>query len=177
MTHINEGSEEYKKFFASALKKFGVKSPTDLDDDKKREFFNYVDKNWKAKDEVKESDFGAKIDAYQKGLGALNSYASTLETLGLKKKGKVVLKSSKMIQRSLVKRLKEFKASDLDEVNERKIYEVGSPLNSYLSHALNDVGHLLDVAKDKEHGPDAYESWKKSAKLLVAATKLLRKVK
>ena len=40
--------EEYTKFFNAALKKFGVKSPADFKDDaKKKEFFNYVDKNYK----------------------------------------------------------------------------------------------------------------------------------
>lgn len=37
--------EEYEKFFKAALKKFGVSSPDELGD-KKKEFFNYVDKNW-----------------------------------------------------------------------------------------------------------------------------------
>ena len=55
--------------------------------------------------------------------------------------------------------------------------EVGSPLNSYVSHELQDMKHLLDVAQDKEFGPDAFSSVKKSAKLLIAAIKLLRKVK
>ena len=40
--------EKYKEFFQSALKKFGVDSPADFKDDaKKKEFFNYVDKNYK----------------------------------------------------------------------------------------------------------------------------------
>ena len=39
--------EKYQKFFQSALKKFGVDSPADLDGEKKKEFFNYVDKNYK----------------------------------------------------------------------------------------------------------------------------------
>ena len=43
--------EEYQKFFNSALKKFGVSSPDDLDDDKKKEFYNYVDKNWQGDNE------------------------------------------------------------------------------------------------------------------------------
>jgi hypothetical protein len=44
---LAEGSkEEYEKFFRAALKKFGAKSPADLDDDKKKEFFNYVEKNY-----------------------------------------------------------------------------------------------------------------------------------
>lgn len=44
---------EYQKFFKSAMDKFGVKSPKELSDKKKKEFFNYVDKNYKAKSEVK----------------------------------------------------------------------------------------------------------------------------
>ena len=42
---------EYQKFFKSAMDKFGVKSPKGLSDKKKKEFFNYVDKNYKAKSE------------------------------------------------------------------------------------------------------------------------------
>lgn len=38
----------YEEFFQSALKKFGVSSPDELEDDKKDEFFNYVDANWDA---------------------------------------------------------------------------------------------------------------------------------
>ena len=43
--------EEYQKFFNSALKKFGVSSPDDLDDDKKKDFYNYVDANWQGDNE------------------------------------------------------------------------------------------------------------------------------
>ena len=40
---------EYEKFFAKAMKKFGISSPSELkDDDKKKEFFDYVDKNYKS---------------------------------------------------------------------------------------------------------------------------------
>jgi len=48
--------EDYEKFFAAALKKFGVDSPAQLKtDEKKKEFFDYVDKNWEGKGEVKEA--------------------------------------------------------------------------------------------------------------------------
>jgi hypothetical protein len=54
-TEAKSGDKEaYEKFFQSALKKFGAKSPADLDDKKKKEFFDYVDKNWKADDEKTE---------------------------------------------------------------------------------------------------------------------------
>ena len=43
--------EAYQKFFNSALEKFGVSSPDDLDDDKKKEFYNYVDANWEGDNE------------------------------------------------------------------------------------------------------------------------------
>ena len=53
--NIKEGSDEYEKFFQSALKKFKVDSPADFKtDDKKKEFFNYIDKNYKAKEEEKD---------------------------------------------------------------------------------------------------------------------------
>jgi hypothetical protein len=39
--------EKYEKFFKAALKKFGADSPADLDGEKKKEFFNYIDKNYK----------------------------------------------------------------------------------------------------------------------------------
>ena len=47
---IDEG--DYEEFFQGAMKKFGIKSPDELDDDKKKEFFNYVDANYKAKKET-----------------------------------------------------------------------------------------------------------------------------
>ena len=48
---IEEG--DYEEFFQGAMKKFGISSPDELkDDDKKKEFFNYVDANYKAKKET-----------------------------------------------------------------------------------------------------------------------------
>ena len=38
---------EYQKFFAKALKKYGKSSPSEMSDDEKKEFFDYVDRNWK----------------------------------------------------------------------------------------------------------------------------------
>ena len=42
----------YEEFFQKAMKKFGISSPDELDDDKKKKFFNYVDKNYKADNET-----------------------------------------------------------------------------------------------------------------------------
>ena len=43
---------DYDVFFKSAMKKFGISSPDELDDEKKKEFFDYVDKNYKAEKET-----------------------------------------------------------------------------------------------------------------------------
>ena len=54
---IEEGrDEEYEKFFQSALKKFGVSSPSELKGDKKKEFFDYIDKNWEGENEEDEEE-------------------------------------------------------------------------------------------------------------------------
>ena len=45
------GKEAYAKFFKATLKKFDVKSVAELDDEKKKEFFNYVDKEWEGTNE------------------------------------------------------------------------------------------------------------------------------
>tara|TARA_B100000953_G_scaffold103090_1_gene84510 strand:+ start:599 stop:775 length:177 start_codon:yes stop_codon:yes gene_type:complete len=49
---IDEGSkEEYKKFFDKKLKKYGVKSPSELSDEEKKKFFDEIDKDWKGDNE------------------------------------------------------------------------------------------------------------------------------
>lgn len=47
----SEKQKKYQAFFAKTLKKFGVKSPSELEGEKKKEFFDYIDKNWKSTDE------------------------------------------------------------------------------------------------------------------------------
>ena len=46
---VREG--EYEVFFQKAMKKWGISSPDELDDEKKKKFFNWVDNNYSAKDE------------------------------------------------------------------------------------------------------------------------------
>ena len=47
--------EAYQKFFKAAMKKFGVSSPGELSGDKEKEFYDYIDKNWKGDNEKSES--------------------------------------------------------------------------------------------------------------------------
>jgi len=48
---LSDKQKKYQKFFDKALKKFGVKSPAELEGEKKKEFFDYVDKNYEADNE------------------------------------------------------------------------------------------------------------------------------
>ena len=48
----SEKQKKYQAFFDKALKKFGVKSPAELEGEKKKEFFDYVDKNYEADNEA-----------------------------------------------------------------------------------------------------------------------------
>ena len=63
---MQEDKERYQKFFQSALKKFGVDSPAQLKGDKKKEFFDYVDKNYEADNET-DKDESVKEDTIVEG--------------------------------------------------------------------------------------------------------------
>ena len=51
---LTEGSE-YQEYFKGMLQKFGVKSPSQLKGEKKKQFFAAVSKGWKGKKEVSET--------------------------------------------------------------------------------------------------------------------------
>ena len=53
---LSPKQKKYQAFFQKALKKFGVKSPTELDKEKRKEFFDYVDKNYEADNEEDEEE-------------------------------------------------------------------------------------------------------------------------
>ena len=62
---LQQGAD-YEEFFKKALKKFGVNSPADFkSDEEKKKFFDYVDKNFKGKNEgvsVREYFRGRQLD-------------------------------------------------------------------------------------------------------------------
>jgi hypothetical protein len=52
---VTNEEKDYEAFFQKAMKKFGISSPADMKtDEKKKEFFNYIDKNFKAANEEDE---------------------------------------------------------------------------------------------------------------------------
>jgi hypothetical protein len=56
-SHIVKRLQEdtaYQEFFKKAMDKFGINSIGDLQGNEKKEFFNFIEKNYKAKDETNE---------------------------------------------------------------------------------------------------------------------------
>ena len=65
-------AEAYKKFFDSALKKFKVGSPSELDDDQKKKFYDYIDKNW-----TSDAEKAGKDEAVQKEETEIDEHKGT----------------------------------------------------------------------------------------------------
>lgn len=77
----SEKQKKYQAFFNKALKKFGVSSPAELEGDKKKEFFDYVDANYEGDDEVDESVEEATL--------SVSAYTGNMKPAKIKlKKGK-----------------------------------------------------------------------------------------
>jgi len=85
-TEDTKGDKEaYQKFFNSALKKFGVSSPSELEGSKKKEFYDYVDANWKGDNEKPEPEDKQEDTAPIKGMGKLGIHKHKKGTvLGVK---------------------------------------------------------------------------------------------
>lgn len=47
---ITQMNESYRSTFNAALTQYGIKSPSELDEEKRKEFFNFVDQNYKKGD-------------------------------------------------------------------------------------------------------------------------------
>ena len=129
------GSQEtsYEKFFASAMKKFGVSSPIELSPDETKKFFNYVDKNWEAEEESDGSKteilpaIGAAVGGVARaagaGLGAGLASAVTgddNEDVSTGKVGKKDKGSYKKAYKLALKKYKIHSADELDTPAERK---------------------------------------------------------
>jgi hypothetical protein len=74
LSQIREASgdkEAYQKFYNTLLKKFGVKSPAELEGDKKKKFFNAIDKGWEGDNE--EPEPGDKKESVDENCGADHS--------------------------------------------------------------------------------------------------------
>ncbi len=77
-SHIIKRLQEdtaYQEFFKKAMDKFGINSIGDLSGDKKKEFFNYIDKNYTAKVEEgympSDSSVSREVQAVGKEIDAI----------------------------------------------------------------------------------------------------------
>jgi hypothetical protein len=59
---LSPAQKKYREFFQKALEKFGAKSPADLDDAKKKKFFNYIKKNYEGDAAKAAKDIGVDPD-------------------------------------------------------------------------------------------------------------------
>jgi|TARA_B110000444_G_scaffold210872_1_gene206427 hypothetical protein len=144
---VVENSAEYKKFFDGALKKFGVTSPAELTGDKKKEFFDYIDKNYnsddeKGKDGVKE----AAIEEKNCGCGKTpcETYGENTEEGKLppalqkhidKKKGKDDEDEKEVEEAEKIKyrgNLKDLKNSKDEEKDDEEMEETPKPSKKFL---------------------------------------------
>ena len=137
VTEAGADETPYEKFFASAMKKFGVSSPIELSPDETKKFFNYVDKNWEAEEESDGSKneilpaIGAALGGIARGAMAVGRTASALGSLGGDDEdttedvstGKVGKKDKGSYQHAYKLALKKYQihsADELDTPEERK---------------------------------------------------------
>jgi len=113
-THTGD-KEAYQKFFNGMLKKFGVKSASELDDKKKKEFYNAIDAGWEGDDEVEEDcgydhETGKKLKKVKKEETEfrMKTFKEIRETI---KKGDVFTKKEAL--KYFKKERKDFKPSEL----------------------------------------------------------------
>ena len=97
--------KDYDEFFDKAMKKFGISSPADLKtDEKKKEFFDYVDKNFKAKNEEVELD--EETAAMGSAKMSKSSVATSTPSGSLSKSPVATSTSSKGLPKSTIDALK-----------------------------------------------------------------------
>jgi len=167
---------QYQIFFKKALKKFGVSSPDDFEsEEKKKEFFDYVDNNWKADNEgVDEDAYDRERDA--RAMGYPSAKAADKDNWGRpkKKKGKrEAVTEATQYQKFFKKALKKFGVSSPDEFetdekkkeffdyvdnnwaadnesNEGAIYEENTEYQKFFRKALDKFGVNSPEDLDKE---------------------------
>ena len=78
--HSTGDKESYRDFVNKALKKFGVDSPAELSSEKKKEFYDYLDKNWigdhekdDPKAEAKDNEKEDQVHAPKKALEPMST--------------------------------------------------------------------------------------------------------
>ena len=126
---VTNEEKDYDAFFTAAMKKFGISSPADLKtDEKKKEFFNYIDKNFKAKnedldvDEIEENEeVDEDIERRRQHLGMFDASGrprmSRHERLALRR-AKAEIKNQDKRKHGYVPKASAMKKEEHEEVDE-----------------------------------------------------------
>ena len=141
---------EYQKFFQATMKMFGVKSPKDLSDKKKKEFFNYVDKNYKAKNEVLNEDMAMFMDAFTIAGGVVMGVLGSIAAY----KG---LKAARRIGGNIVDNSADALMTYRDKLEDKKAFE--TKIKPVAERFANDQ-KLAQMYKEL---PQYSQSWSKKA--------------
>ena len=167
----SELQKKYKEFYDKMLNKFGVKSPGEMDDAKKKEFFNAIEKGWKegegpVKEEIEESHIPVSVDGRGKGFKEAISRLSfeKLTKLHDKAKAEEIRRSEERWSSESVEEMSGKKKIEIDEAKGignfnkdpkkiKKEYEDNEDINhhteNYLLLAVN-FGTNTQVKKVKE---------------------------
>ena len=119
VTEVGSEETDYEKFFAQAMKKFGVSSPIELSPEDTKKFFDYVDKNWAAEEESDGSREEAKCSDHNRQ-GDEPSLIVPNEDVSTGKVGKKDKGSYQHAYKLALKKYKIHSADELDTPAERK---------------------------------------------------------
>ena len=135
--------KDYEEFFNKAMKKFGISSPADLKtDEKKKEFFDYVDKNFKAKNEEVE----------------LDEKEHTGKSMGMDKVKSKVKAMSSDDQEYLLKLLKGVKKLPKSQLPEEAVGGVGTPAGAATPSATAPTASFMPgTSRPRKPSPGSKE--------------------
>ena len=138
----SELQKKYKEFYDKMLAKFGVKSPGEMDDDKKKEFFNAIEKGWKegegpVEEQIEESREPVSVDGRRKG------FKEAIRRLTYEKLRKLHDKAKSEEVRRSVERWSSETLIEIDEAKSGTGYEL------YHKDFSSAMQHAYDHAKKK----------------------------
>ena len=157
---VSEGAEKdtkgdkeaYQKFFNDTLKKYGVKSPSELKADDEKKFYDEIDAGWKADDEKNESKVGKLTkDKKKKKNLAFDDEEDEPRVKKALRGESVELEEGKIDLKKKVKNEKEFE-SYMDSFKGPDILTAVEELDSGEKHQKGTVGFFLSQQMSMKEG-------------------------
>lgn len=133
---VSKSSPEYDTYFKAALKKFNIKSPSELNDIKKKEFFDYIDKGWDAGENETDLDETSSVGGMAGGDSYQTPFAFSRRELTPRKK--------LAIEKNGVKVVKEDVAPVVPEISPKR--HIANCVKE-IRHQLVEVEKMIDQSK------------------------------